>query len=168
MEQDNIVMLNSYLSFQLGEEIFAANVSKVLNILEMTKITKVPKAPAYMQGVINLRGTVLPVIDTRIKFGLPPTEVTTNTCILVLDIEIEGETLQVGGLVDSVQEVLEIEPKQILPPPNIGNKYRSQFINGMFKVDDDNFIMLLDMDKVFSVEDIAILSGNIDTISDVE
>lgn len=160
MEQENNQMLNSYLSFKLGDEIFAANVAKVLNILEMTKITKVPKAPDYMKGVINLRGTVLPVIDTRIKFGLSGTEFTTNTCILVLDIEIEGESLHVGGLVDGVQEVLEIEHSQILPPPNIGNKYRSQFINGMFKVDDDNFIMLLDMDKVFSVEDIVKLAGS--------
>jgi purine-binding chemotaxis protein CheW len=157
--------LNSYLSFKLGEEIFAANVSKVLNILEMTKITKVPQAPAYMQGVINLRGTVLPVIDTRIKFGLSPTEFTANTCILVLDIQIENESLHVGGLVDSVQEVLEIEPSQILPPPNIGNRFRSQFITGMYKLNDDEFIMLLDMDKVFNVEDLAILGEHASNIS---
>lgn len=156
MDQE-LTQLNSYLSFKLGDEIFAANVGKVLNILEMTKITKVPQAPAYMQGVINLRGTVLPVVDTRIKFGLSPTEVTTNTCILVLDIQVEGEGLHVGGLVDSVQEVLEIEPHQILPPPNIGNRFRSQFITGMYKLTDDDFIMLLDMDKIFNVEDLALL-----------
>jgi len=156
MEQE-LTQLNSYLSFKLGDEIFAANVSKVLNILEMTKITKVPQAPAYMQGVINLRGTVLPVVDTRIKFGLSPTEVTTNTCILVLDITVEGENLHVGGLVDSVQEVLEIEPHQILPPPNIGNRFRSQFITGMYKLNDTDFIMLLDMDKIFNVEDLTLM-----------
>jgi purine-binding chemotaxis protein CheW len=157
--------LNSFLSFKLGDEIFAANVSKVLNILEMTKITKVPQAPPYMKGVINLRGTVLPVIDTRVKFGLTPTEFTTNTCILVLDIQIENESLHIGGLVDSVQEVLEIIPQQILPPPNIGNRYRSQFINGMFKLTDDEFIMLLDMDKVFNAEDLALLSDHASTFS---
>lgn len=148
------IQLNSYLSFKLGDEVFAANVSKVLNILEMTKITKVPKAPDYMKGVINLRGTVLPVIDTRVKFGLTPTEFTTNTCILVLDIDIENDSLHVGALVDAVQEVLEIEPHQILPPPNIGSKYRSEFINGMFKLNEEQFIMLLDMDKVFSVDEL--------------
>jgi len=153
--------LNSFLSFKLGDETFAANVSKVLNILEMTKITKVPQAPPYMKGVINLRGSVLPVIDTRVKFGLTPTEFTTNTCILVLDIQIENESLHIGGLVDSVQEVLEIIPQQILPPPNIGNRYRSQFINGMFKLTDDEFIMLLDMDKVFNAEDLALLSDHV-------
>ncbi|OFZ03195.1 MAG: chemotaxis protein CheW, partial [Bacteroidetes bacterium RIFOXYC12_FULL_35_7] len=145
---------NSYLSFKLGEEIFAANVSKVLNILEMTKITKVPKAPEYMKGVINLRGTVLPVVDTRVKFSMSATEFTTNTCILVLDIDIESDSLHVGALVDAVQEVLEIEPHQILPPPNIGNKFRSEFINGMYKLNEEQFIMLLDMDKVFSVDDL--------------
>jgi purine-binding chemotaxis protein CheW len=146
--------LTSYLSFKLGDETFAANVSKVLNILEMTKITKVPKAPDYMKGVINLRGTVLPLVDTRIKFGLTPTEFTANTCILVLDIQIESDTLQVGALVDAVQEVLEIEPHQILPPPNIGSKFHSQFIVGMYKATEEQFIMILDMDKVFSTEEL--------------
>jgi len=146
--------LTSYLSFKLGDETFAANVSKVLNILEMTKITKVPKAPDYMKGVINLRGTVLPLVDTRIKFGLTATEFTANTCILVLDIQIGEDSLQVGGLVDAVQEVLEIEPHQILPAPNIGSKYHSDFICGMYKASEDQFIMILDMDKVFSAEEL--------------
>ncbi len=97
MAEEKLV-LNSYLSFKLGEEIFAANVSKVLNILEMTKITQVPKSPPYMKGVINLRGTVLPVVDTRLKFGMSATEFTPNTCILVMEVEVDGEALQVGGL----------------------------------------------------------------------
>ncbi|HBF87315.1 MAG TPA: chemotaxis protein CheW [Bacteroidales bacterium] len=154
--------INSYLSFKLGDEVYAANVSKVLNILEMTKITKVPKAPEYMKGVINLRGSVLPVVDTRIKFGMTPTEYTTNTCILVLEIEIDNDSLHVGGLVDSVQEVLEIEKNQILPPPNIGNKFKSQFITGMYKMGDDQFIMILDMDKIFTIDDLLALKDNAD------
>lgn len=149
---------NSYLSFKIGEEIFAANVSKVLNILEMTKITKVPCSPKYLKGIINLRGTALPVIDTRIKFDMSPTEYTTNTCILVLDIKIENETLHVGALVDSVQEVLEIEKSQILQAPNIGNRYRSKFIDGMYKLNEQEFIMLLDMDKMFNVEEYNLLN----------
>ena len=113
--------VNSYLSFNLGEEIFGASVTKILNILEITKITKVPKAPPYMKGVINLRGSVLPLIDTRIKFDMGETVYTPNTCILVLDIEIGGEIVHVGALVDSVHEVIEIEDNQILPPPSIGS-----------------------------------------------
>ena len=137
----------------------------MLNILELTNITKVPKAPDYMKGVINLRGTVLPVIDTRIKFGMTPTEFNVNTCILVLDIDIENESLHVGGLVDAVQEVLEIELNQILPPPNIGSKYRSEFISGMYKLNEEQFIMILDMDKVFSAEELLTVK---DKAGDVE
>ncbi len=146
--------LNSYLTFKLGNELFAAHVSKVLNILELVKITEVPKSPPYMKGVINLRGNVLPVIDTRIKFGMTPTEFTKNTCILVLNIQIEGETVDVGALVDSVQEVLEIEDDDIQSSPSIGTKYKSEFIQGMLK-HNEKFIMLLDMDKVFSTDDIV-------------
>jgi len=161
MEQEQQKLLDSYLSFKLGDELFAANVAKVLNILEMVRITKVPKAPDYMKGVINLRGNVLPVIDTRIKFGMTPTEFTKNTCILVLDIIVDGEDIKVGALVDSVQEVLEITENTIQPPPNIGSKYKSEFIFGMAK-NNENFIMLLDMDKVFSVEDILNLKEQAD------
>lgn len=148
--------LISYLTFKLGEETFAANVSKVLNILEMTKITEVPQAPPYMKGVINLRGSVLPVIDTKVKFSMGKTEFSTNTCILVLEIDIDQETIHVGAIVDSVQEVLEIEDAQIQPPPSIGTKYRSEFIEGMVKTDDE-FIMVLDMDKVFSADELSLL-----------
>lgn len=151
--------INSYLTFKLGAEIFAANVSKVLNILEVSKITKVPKAPAYMKGVINLRGSVLPLVDTRIKFGMDETQITTNTCILVLDIEMGGDNIQVGALVDSVQEVLEFEESDIQPAPSIGSKYKSEFIDGVAKVN-DNFVMLLNMDLIFSTDELSLIKEN--------
>jgi purine-binding chemotaxis protein CheW len=143
----------SYLTFKLGDEIFAANVSKVLNILELTKITKVPMAPPYMKGVINLRGDVLPVVDVRLKFGMEETQFTTSTCILVLIIQIEDQTIHLGALVDSVQEVLEIEDKEILPPPSIGSSYNSQFITGVVEYE-ENFIMILDVERVFTGEEL--------------
>ncbi|MBN1990793.1 MAG: chemotaxis protein CheW [Bacteroidales bacterium] len=154
MNQENLSRINSYLSFKLGEEEFAAHVGKVLNILEMTKITEVPKAPEYMKGVINLRGTVLPVIDTRIKFGMAPTVYTTNTCIIVLDIEMDGESIHVGALVDSVQAVLELDENTLLPAPSIGSKYKSEFIEGVANID-DRFIMILNMDSVFSSDELS-------------
>lgn len=157
------VVIKSYLSFKLGNELFAAHVSKVLNILELVKITEVPKSPDYMKGVINLRGNVLPVIDTRIRFGMSATEFTKNTCILVLSITIDNEQVNIGALVDSVQEVLEIDDSQIQPSPSIGNKYKSEFIQGMLK-HDDKFIMLLDMDKVFSTDDIIALKEKTETV----
>jgi purine-binding chemotaxis protein CheW len=156
MENQTSVKLSSYLSFKLGEEVFAANVGKVLNILELTKITKVPKAPDYMKGVINLRGSVLPLVDTRIKFGMEPTEFTTNTCILVLDIDFDGESVHVGALVDAVQEVLEINENEVEPPPSIGSKYKSEFIEGVAKNGED-FIMLLDMDLIFTNDELKVL-----------
>lgn len=145
--------INSYLTFKLGEEEFAAHVGKVLNILEMTRITEVPKSPDYMKGVINLRGSVLPVIDTRIKFEMTPTEYTPNTCIVVMDIDMDGDSIHVGALVDSVQAVLEIDDAQILPPPSIGHKYRSEFIEGVANIN-ETFIMILNMDEVFSSEEV--------------
>lgn len=148
--------INSYLTFKLRNEIFGANVAKVLNILEMTKITKVPNSPSFMKGVINLRGSVLPLIDTRIKFDMGETVYSANTCILVLDIEMGGDTVHVGALVDSVIEVIEIEEVHIQPPPSIGSKYKSEFIDGMAKIGDD-FIMLLNMDLIFSTNELTLI-----------
>lgn len=147
----------SYLTFRLGEEIFAASVLNVLEILELTKITRVPHSPAFMRGVINLRGMVLPVIDARIKFGLPVKKDTVNTCIMVLRVQAEGQNQTIGALVDAVQEVLEISKDEIQPPPSLGSKYRSEFIQGMVK-HNDQFIMILNINMVFSSDEIAILN----------
>jgi purine-binding chemotaxis protein CheW len=145
---------NSYLTFKLGEEKFGVHVGQVLNILEMTRVTEVPKAPDFMKGVINLRGMVLPVIDSRIKFGLPETEYTKNTCIVVMDLQLEDETVHIGAIVDEVLSVIEIEPGQIEPAPSIGQQYHSEFIEGMARVEEE-FVMLLDMQKVLSEDEIA-------------
>ncbi|MFA6401969.1 MAG: chemotaxis protein CheW [Salinivirgaceae bacterium] len=131
MSSETHTITHTYLTFRLGKEYFASNVSQVLNILEMLPITQIPKAPEYMKGVINLRGTVLPVIDTRIKFGMPATELDTNTAILVLNIHIEGKEVKLGAIVDSVDEVIELDESQIQQPPSIGVKYKSEFILGM-------------------------------------
>lgn len=138
----------------MSEELFAINVSKVINILEIRQITKVPKTPVYMKGVINLRGTVLPVVDLRIKFGLPEKENTVDTSIIVLNIEKDGETIMLGTLVDAVREVLELKDDEIAPSPSIGTKYNSGFIQGMYRME-EHFIMILDIDKIFSVDDIV-------------
>jgi len=153
MTIDKAIRVQTYLSFKLSEEVFAINVSKVINILEMCHITKIPKAPSYMKGVINLRGTVLPVLDLRIKFGLAEKETTVDTSIIVLSIDLNGEPVMVGTLVDAVKEVSELKTDEIAPSPTIGSKYNSGFIEGMWRID-DNFIMILDIDKVFSGDDI--------------
>jgi len=146
--------VESFLSFRIGSEIFAANVKNVLNILEMTKITKVPKSPEYMKGVINLRGIVLPVIDSRVKFGISNTEITTNTCIIVLELHTSGEPIMIGAIVDAVKEVLELDVNDILPPPSIGTNFRSDYLKGMTQ-SEESFIMILDAEKVFGTEEIV-------------
>ena len=140
--------IRQYLTFLLSEEIFAVDVAKVREILEWTSITKVPQTPDYMCGVINLRGSVVPVIDLRLKFNMAATEKTVNTCIIVVEVEQDGETIVLGALADSVQEVFELEPTQIEPPPRIGTNMNTDFILGMGK-QNDSFIMILDVDRVF-------------------
>lgn len=148
----------SFLSFKLGEEIFAVHVNDVLNILEMTKITSIPKAPKYLKGVINLRGIVLPVVDARLKFNMQEMEYTTNTCIIVMDLEVKNELMHVGFIVDQVLEVLELDSGDIEPAPSLGTNYKADFITGMAKVGED-FVMLLNMEKIFSVDELTLLKS---------
>jgi purine-binding chemotaxis protein CheW len=161
MSKNELNDATSYLSFRLGEEIFAINVSRVHKILELSNITEVPHAPDYMKGVINLRGNVLPVIDTRVKFGLSSVEKTKTTAILVVEIIISAEIVMVGMLVDAVHAVLKIEQSNLLPPPAIGNQYQSQFIANMARVK-EKFFIVLNIDAVFSSAehlDMAELAG---------
>jgi chemotaxis signal transduction protein len=146
-----------YLTFRLGDEIFAIDVANVREILEFTSVTQVPKAPDYMKGVINLRGSVVPVVDMRQKFEMSRTERTIDTCIVVVEVECGNEKIVMGALVDSVQEVFELEAANIEPAPRIGTHVRSDFIKGMGKRD-DGFIIILDTSKVFSSDELADLS----------
>ena len=150
-----------YLTFKLAEEIFAFDVAKVREILELTTITKVPQTPEFMRGVINLRGSVVPVIDLRLNFGMTRTEQTINTCIIVVEVNLEEETIVLGVLADSVQEVVEMEPESIEPPPQLGTRLNTKFIKGMGKVGSD-FVMILDIDKIFSAKDLSELQATID------
>ncbi|MDD5758158.1 MAG: chemotaxis protein CheW [Desulfobulbaceae bacterium] len=149
-----------YLTFKLGDEIFAIDVSKIREILELTSITKVPQTPEFMRGVINLRGSVVPVIDLRLNFGMACTEQTVNTCIIVVEVSLDDEIVVLGALADSVQEVVEMEPDKIEPAPHLGTKLNTEFIKGMGKIDND-FVMILDIDKVFASDDIAAVQGSL-------
>jgi purine-binding chemotaxis protein CheW len=147
-----------YLTFKLGDEVFALDISKVREVLDFTTVTKVPQTPDFMLGVINLRGSVVPVVDMRLKFGMSPTEATVNTCIIIVEIDIDDETTVLGALADSVREVMEIEPDQIEPPPRIGTRLKTKFIKGMGKRDNE-LIIILDIDKVFSADELALAQG---------
>jgi purine-binding chemotaxis protein CheW len=154
-----ITETRQYLTFKLTEEVFAVDVAKVREILELTTITKVPRTPDYMRGVINLRGSVVPVIDMRLKFGMSATEKTVNTCIIVVEVQYDEEIIVIGALADSVQEVFELEPDQIEPAPHIGTKCNTDFILGMGK-NDGQFIMILNIDRTFSGEELD-LTGEV-------
>jgi len=146
----------SYLSFNLADETFAINVKKVLEVLQMQKITKVPQTQSYVRGVINFRGEILPVIDTRIKFNMPSIEDNARTIIIVLDLQIKGKEIKVGAIADAVKDVIDIKGIDIKDVPEMGSRYNTDFIFGMIRVD-ENFIMILDIDKVFSVDEINLV-----------
>ncbi|GFE61509.1 chemotaxis protein CheW [Geobacter sp. AOG2] len=153
MSATGITATVQYLTFKLDEEVFALDVATVREILEYTGITKVPQTPDFMRGVINLRGSVVPVIDLRLKFGMSTTLQTVNTCIVVVEVDLEDETLVLGLLADSVQEVIEMEPEQIEAAPHIGTRLNTAFIKGMGKYD-NRFVMILDIDNVFTGEEL--------------
>ena len=154
-----ITEMAQYLTFTLGSEVFAVNISKVREVLDFTAITKVPGTPEFMRGVINLRGSVVPVVDLRIKFGMSKTEKTVRTSIIIMDVALDSETAILGSLVDSVQEVLDLEPGQIEPAPRIGTRLKTEFIKGMGKRN-GQFIIILDIDKVFSSDELALAQAS--------
>jgi purine-binding chemotaxis protein CheW len=153
-----ITETTQYLTFKLEDEIFAVDISKVREVLDFTAITKVPRTPEFMRGVINLRGSVVPVVDMKLKFGMTKTEKTVNTCIIIVEVTVDNETTILGALADSVQEVMDLEPNQIESAPKIGTKLRTEFIKGMGKRD-EHFIIILDIDKVFSGSELALVQG---------
>jgi len=157
MSVSTINETRQYLTFELDKEIFAIDVSQVKEVLDFTKITKIPRTPDFMLGVINLRGSVVPVIDIRKKFGMNISEITINTCIIVLEIEYENELLTIGAIADSVKEVFELEPKDIEPAPKIGTKMNIEFIKGMGKRNDD-FVIILDINKIFTQNELEFIN----------
>lgn len=159
MNATGILETTQYLTFKLDNEIFALDIGKVREVLDFTSITKVPRTPEFMRGVINLRGSVVPVVDMRLKFGMSITENNVNTCIIIVEVSIDNETAILGALVDSVQEVIDLEQDQIEPAPRIGTKLRTDFIRGMGKRN-NGFIMILDIDKVFSSEELAMIQNS--------
>ena len=148
-----------YLTFGLGEEVFALETGSVREVIELVPVTRIPKTPPFMRGVINLRGHAVPVVDLRIKFDMPQVKDTVNTCIIIVDVEVEGESCYMGAIVDSVREVFEMSSDQINPPPRMGTSIRADFIKGMGKQDEE-FIMILDIAKVFSQEELQAIIEN--------
>ena len=145
-----------YLTFTLGREVFAIVIDQVKEIIEYSAVTQVPLMPPFVHGVINLRGSVLPVIDLSIRFGRAATQVGKRTCVVVLNLEFGGEAHALGMLVDAVNAVLEIPAAQIEPAPSFGTPLRAEFIAGMGKIN-GQFVILLDVGHVLSLEEMSTL-----------
>ncbi len=146
--------ISQYLTFTLDTEQYAVEVNKVKEVLEYKTVTKVPRTQDFMRGVINLRGSVVPVVDLKLKFGMGETEQGEATSIVVMEIDVRNETVVLGALADSVQEVIELDGAQIEPAPQIGTRIDTDFIKGIGK-QDDKFLIILDIDRVFSAADMA-------------
>ena len=155
-EHTDNLSLHQYLTFRLGEEMFALDVSQVREILDVTTITKVPRSPAFMRGVINVRGSVVPVVDLSLKFGMKKIERTLDTRIVVMEISLDGEITVIGALADAVHNVMEMETSQIEAAPKIGAKWNTEFIRGIGKHDNE-FIIILDVDRIFSVGELSMV-----------
>lgn len=145
-----------YLTFMLGTEIFAIGILHIKEIIEYGNLTTVPMMPEFIRGVINLRGAVVPVVDLSSRFHRHTTDITRRTCIVIIEVETDGQKQDVGVVVDAVNEVLEIPQKEIEPPPAFGAKIRADFIHGMGKVN-GRFVIILNVDRVLSVDEMSVL-----------
>lgn len=152
-----------YLTFSLGDEVFAMDIRTVREIIQHAAMTVVPLMPNFVRGVINLRGAVVPVIDLQSRFGRATTVVGKKTCIVIFDASSDGEKMELGLMVDSVSEVIEIESEQIEPPPQFGTSIQRDFIRGMGKVDGD-FIVILEPERALNIDDMAQLAEKTATV----
>lgn len=149
-------MINTFLSFIVCGELYAVNVSKVLEVLEKQGITRVPNAPDYIKGIINFRGEVVPVFESRRKFNLPSRSEDEPFVIIVLDLSHESELFRIGAMVDRVKDVISIDESEIKPVPPMSKEFNTEFLDGIFK-QGEHFIMLLDVEKVFTGNELSVL-----------
>jgi purine-binding chemotaxis protein CheW len=165
---ENTQSLNQFLTFFLGDEEYAVTVLKVTEIIGCSALTKVPGTPTWIRGVLNLRGAVVPVVDLSVKFGIGPTEITPRTCVVIIEIEHDGEKLVLGVMADAVSQVIELGADEIQPPPSFGPRVRVDCIQGMCN-SNGRFVVLLDIDRVLSATEIlAAATSVIDEMDHLE
>ena len=150
--------IQQYLTFLLAGEMYAVGILNVKEIIEYGQLTEIPMMPAFIRGVINLRGSVVPVVDLAARFGHAQSEVGKRTCIVIIELAHEDERHDIGIVVDAVSEVLEVSDADIEPAPAFGAKIRADFIAGMGKIG-GKFVIILDIQKVLSVDEIANLAA---------
>jgi purine-binding chemotaxis protein CheW len=153
-----VVQGRQYLTFSVSGEVFAIPIGAIREIIEYRQPTDVPMMPAYIRGVINLRGRVVPVIDLAVRFGRAAGGVTKRTCIVILEIPQEGQTQDISVVVDAVSAVVDIADADVEPPPQFGARIRTDFISGMGKIA-GKFVVILDPQRVLSVEELSLVAG---------
>jgi purine-binding chemotaxis protein CheW len=155
MTTTDMATTKQYLTFRLGDGVFAFDIAKVREVLDFTTVTKVPRMPDFLRGVINLRGSAVAVADLGLKLGMAVTKRSVNTCVIITEIEVDGKTTLLGALTDAVQEVIELDADALQLVPRIGARLNTEFIQGMGK-QNDRFIIVLEIDKVFSSEELSL------------
>ncbi|HEX7680993.1 MAG TPA: chemotaxis protein CheW [Thermoanaerobaculia bacterium] len=156
---------DQYLTFFLAGEEYAITILQVTDIIECGVVTRVPGTPPWIRGVHNLRGTVVPVIDLAIKFGLPATGITRRTCVVIVELLVDDEAVIMGVMADSVHQVVDFTAEQIQPAPSFGPRVRASFLLGMSSTSDARFVLLLDIDRIFSTDEI--LAASATAVADV-
>lgn len=151
--------MRKYLSFFVNGEIYALNALRVKEIIEYVNITRVPMVPAYIRGVTNLRGSVVPVIDLAARLGKRITPQTKRTCIVIVEFKYDDEIIDLGVVIDSINEVFNISEDDIEPAPSFGAGIRADFISGMGRVA-DKFVVLLNVEKVLSIDELSLLKDD--------
>ena len=149
--------VTQFLTFVLNDEVYGINILNIKEIIDYGNVTKVPMTPDFIAGVINLRGSVVPVIDLAIRFSKPTSTKTKRSSVVILDLEHEGEDLEIGITVDVVNEVLDIVSGEIEPSPSFGTKIRTDFISGMGKVN-NQLLVLLDIENILSIDELSIVN----------
>jgi purine-binding chemotaxis protein CheW len=155
-KQSGSLETGKYLTFTLAEEEYGIGILKVKEINGMMAITSVPRTPEFVKGVINLRGKVIPVVDLRVKFGIASIDYTDRTCIIVVEIDTDDMTIQIGIVVDSVSEVLNIKKEEMEEAPSFGTQVDTAYILGMAKID-SGVKILLDIDRVLSTRELQVM-----------
>lgn len=141
------------LTFRIGEEAYAVGILRVREIVEYQTVTRVPTAPPWIRGVTNLRGSVVPVLDLAVKLGLPPSPVARRTCIVLVELTLQNEEAVLGIVVDAVDQVVDLAPEDVEPPPSFGTRIHADYLLGMAKMD-GRLALLLDIDQVLTVDEL--------------
>ena len=148
--------LNTYLSFAIGDEYFAVNVERVLEVLQRQTITPVPNSPDYFKGVINFRGEIIPGVDTSVKLNLPPSSLDEKHVVIVIELEGDNEKVVTGAIANRVKDVINIDPADIMPVPRMSKEVKAEFFSGIVRRN-DRFVLIVNFDKLIMSDESASL-----------